>query len=83
MSTNRDFQALHQPTLSEIRRNAKVLRRAIKYQEKLIMAKEKLAKLANDLQDLRDFNEGRIDSLGDKHPKYKGPAGPYKPPTTY
>lgn len=60
-------------TLSQIKRAQKSLENEIKYQRKLVLAKEKLKQLQIDAQDLRDFNAGRIDSisLGDRHPSVK------------
>ena len=60
-------------TLSQIKRAAKSIENEIAYQRKLVLAREKLKDLQTKVQDLRDFNAGRIDSLGDDHPSlHKG-----------
>lgn len=50
-------------TIGELRQSLRVLKRAIKKQETLRKLKEQERRLTTRLDDLRDFNQGRIDSL--------------------
>lgn len=50
-------------TIGELRQAVKVLNRAIKKEEAIRKLKEQETRLTTKLDDLRDFNQGRIDSL--------------------
>jgi len=47
-------------TLSQLKREANVLKRAIRNQQRIVLANVERASLLTKLQDLKDFNEGRI-----------------------
>ena len=49
------------PKLSYLKRANRALKRRIAHQIKVAVAKEELAKLQTQLQDLTDLNAGRID----------------------
>lgn len=48
-------------TLSQFKREAAVLKRAIRNQQRIVLANVEHASLMTKLNDLNDFNEGRID----------------------
>jgi hypothetical protein len=64
-------------TLSQIKREAAVLKRAIRNQQRIVLANVERASLLVKLQDLKDFNEGRID--GSPHDFLDRPIEKSKP----
>lgn len=48
------------PQLSDVKRSSAALKRAIAHQEKILLAVVEYNGLVTKLQDLRDFNAGRI-----------------------
>jgi len=63
------------PNLSTLKRQNGAISRAVKRQEKVLMALAEQRVLLTQLQDLRDFNAGRIDGKPEDYsPKLKAEA---------